>query len=218
MAWYDNLLDFGSGAVSTIGDTASSLFDSSSYQYLTQWQKASTALQLGAGLVGAYQQSRSASRNAEASNQAIRQNLASRQNQLDLQAMQLEDQTQQQMSTVERAARRESATTAAMAGEAGIGGALLDRLLFEGEFGADENAANLQSNLRSGLGQIRMNGVANAASANSQINQNNAAAKAAKPNWLGVGLSLGSMALGAAQQSTQNQMAAQKYNAGIMPK
>lgn len=210
MAWYDDIGSFLSDAASTVSNSAGSLFDASSYGGLSSWQKAGLGLQLGSTLLDAYQQNQKSKESTQAIIEAARANAAAQQNQIDLQAMQLEDASAQQGSALQRQSAAQQATIVTQAGEAGISGAMLDRLLYAGEQDLNEAASNLTSNTQGRLGQLQLSRSAIESQAQSTINQAQAQRSASSPNWLGLGLQLGSLALGAASTSERQRLAAQQ--------
>lgn len=181
---------------------------------LTNWQTASAGLQVAQTVLGSYQAGRVASAQASAANRAIAANAQAQMNQLVVQQRQMNAQAQQQMSEVARQAARERATLATMAGESGVAGGVLDRLSAELNFKESDATSDVLTNSDNAKSQSYMQGLGIKAQAQGDINRNKSAAEANKPNWLGVGLQLGGIALGLESTASQNKLLAKRLAGG----
>lgn len=179
---------------------------------LTGYQGAGAGLQVASTLFSSIYAGRQAAKNASAANAAIAQDAAAQQYQLSVQRQQMSAQAGQQQSEVARQAQKERARLDAMSGEAGVAGGVLDRLGTQEDFVQSDTNAAIDQNLQGATNQSYMQGLSVQARAQSQINANTAAAKAARPNWMGLGLQLAGIGVGLDRTAAENSILTHQFS------
>lgn len=134
---------------------------------------------------------------ADASNKATLANYNQQMAQMNLQQTQINQQASAEMSERAKRTQAELARVRVSAGEAGVGGASVDRVAGEVEMNYGQDMATLQNNTKNKIVQTQYQKTAMRNSAQSEINQ----AESSRPSWIGAGLQIGGSLMGQSMKS-----------------